>query len=120
LPLDKGGRLRTWHLMCDLATRHEITYVGFSEPGQSASDVEGMREVCAEVIAIPRRDPPKRSWRFYADAARHLADPLPYAVAKYRSRAFAAQMRQLLRDRSFDLAVCDFLFPAVNLPKTLP
>ena len=27
LPLDKGGRLRTWHLMRHLAQRHHITYL---------------------------------------------------------------------------------------------
>ena len=32
LPLDKGGRLRTWHLMRHLATRHDITYLCFARP----------------------------------------------------------------------------------------
>ena len=120
LPLDKGGRLRTWHLMRHLVKRHDITYLGFREPQQSAAEVAGMREVCADVIAIPRSDPPKGSWRFFADVARHLIDPLPYACGKYRSRAFADRLRELLRTRTFDLIVCDFLFPAVNLPKRLP
>ncbi len=120
LPLDKGGRLRTWHLMRHLAKRHEITYLGFSEPQQSAAEVSGMREVCAEVFAIPRSDPPKGSWRFYVDVLKHLFDPLPYACGKYRSRAFARQIRELLYTEPFDLIVCDFLFPAVNLPNALP
>ena len=120
LPLDKGGRLRTWHLMRHLAQRHDITYLAFCEPQQPAADITGMRKVCADVITLPRKDPAKGSWRFYADVARHLASSLPYAVGKYRSRAFARQLRQLLHEQSFDLIVCDFLFPAVNLPKTLP
>ena len=120
LPLDKGGRLRTWHLMRHLAKQHDITYLAFSDPDQPAADATSMREVCAEVIAIPRKDPAKGSWRFYVDAARHLTDPLPYAVGKYRSRAYARRLRELLHTRTFDLIVCDFLFPAVNLPKTLP
>ncbi len=120
LPLDKGGRLRTWHLMRHLAKRHDITYLGFSEPDQPAADVAGMREVCAEVIAIPRRDPPKGSWRFCADVARSLAGPLPYAVGKYRSRAFARRLHDLLAERTFDVIVCDFLFPAISLPRALP
>jgi sugar transferase (PEP-CTERM/EpsH1 system associated) len=120
LPLDNGGRLRTWHLMRHLAKQHDITYLGFSDPHQSATDVAGMREVCSDVIAIPRSDSPKGSWRFYVDAARHLADPLPYAAGKYRSRAFARRLRGLLAERAFDLIVCDFLFPAINMPGTLP
>jgi sugar transferase (PEP-CTERM/EpsH1 system associated) len=120
LPLDKGGRLRTWHLMRHLARRHEITYVAFAAPDQPSADVDGMREVARRVVTIPRSEPTKGSLRFYLDAAVHLADPLPYAVGKYRSRAFAGQLRELLAQDRFDLIVCDFVFPAVNLPRTLP
>ena len=49
LPLDKGGKLRTWHLMRHLARRHEITYLAFREPEQPAANVEGMKEVASRV-----------------------------------------------------------------------
>ena len=120
LPLDKGGKLRTWHLMRHLARSHDITYLAFREPNQPAADVAGMREVASRVETITRSEAPKGSLRFYADAAMHLVDPLPYAVAKYRSLGFRRRLRTLLERRSFDLIVCDFLFPAVNLPKRLP
>ena len=83
LPLDKGGKLRTWHLMRHLARRHEITYLAFAEPAQPAADVDGHARG-----RVARRDDPARraarraSLRFYADAALHLVDPLPYAVAQ--------------------------------------
>jgi polysaccharide biosynthesis protein PslH len=120
LPLDKGGKLRTWHLMRHLARRHEITYLAFKEPAQPAADVDGMREVAARVETVTRSEPTKGTWRFYADAAMHLVNPLPYAVGKYRSREFRRRLQQLLETQAFDLIVCDFLFPAVNLPKQLP
>ena len=120
LPLDKGGKLRTWHLMRHLARRHEITYLAFREPGQPAADVEGMKEVAARVETITRGEPAKGTLRFYLDAALHLFDPLPYAVGKYRSSEYRRTLARLLADETFDLIVCDFLFPAVNLPKRLP
>ena len=120
LPLDKGGKLRTWHLMRHLARRHDITYLAFKEPAQPAADVDGMHEVAARVETIVRSEPTKGTWRFYADAAMHLVDPLPYAVGKYRSREFQRRLQQLFETAAFDLIVCDFLFPAVNLPKQLP
>ena len=120
LPLDKGGKLRTWHLMRHLAKRHQITYLAFAEPDQPRADVEGMTQVAARVETITRSDPAKGSARFYADAALHLVDPLPYAVGKYRSRAFRRRLDALLAEQAFDLIVCDFLFPAVNLPRRLP
>jgi polysaccharide biosynthesis protein PslH len=136
LPLDKGGKLRTWHLMRHLARRHEITYLAFAErarfadaagrgnpsatdrSGQSA--LAGMREVAAHVVTVPGREPAKGSLAFYASVALRLLDPLPYAVGKYRSRAYAKQIRELLATQAFDLIVCDFLPPAVNLPDRLP
>ena len=120
LPLDKGGKLRTWHLMRHLAQRHEITYLAFKEPAQPAADVEGMREVAARVETVMRSEPAKGTLRFYADAALHLVDPLPYAVGKYRSPAFRRRLNALLRTQRFDLIVCDFLVPVVNLPTRLP
>jgi polysaccharide biosynthesis protein PslH len=119
LPLDKGGKLRTWHLMRHLAQQHDITYLSFAEPSQTASDRHGMREVCSTLETVPRSDPRKGTLAFYADAARHLVNPLPYAVAKYRSAAYAERVRRLLGDHAFDAVVCDFLPPAANLPDTL-
>ncbi|HZR22951.1 MAG TPA: glycosyltransferase [Vicinamibacterales bacterium] len=120
LPLDKGGKLRTWHLMRHLARQHEITYLAFAEPGTPREHIDGMKEVAARVETIERSDAPKGSFQFYVEAATHLVDPLPYACGKYRSSAYRAKLKALLDEQPFDLLVCDFLFPAVNLPDDLP
>ena len=120
LPLDKGGKLRTWHLMRHLAARHDLTYLSFSDPADRDEHRTGMRDVCRRLETIPRTDPAKGTLRFYADAARYLVDPVPYAVAKYRSAAYAARVKALLRTEAFDAVVCDFLPPLVNLPAGLP
>ena len=120
LPLDKGGKLRTWHLMRQLAKHHAITFLSYADPQQPAEDIEGMREVASEVITVPRRDAEKGTLGFYLDAARHLIDRRPYAVAKYESAAYRQALRDALARTSFDLIVCDFLPPAVNMPEKLP
>jgi sugar transferase (PEP-CTERM/EpsH1 system associated) len=119
-PLDKGGKLRTWHLLRHLARHHEITYLGFVSPDEPQAAVDRMREIATRIECVPRSDPPKRSLRFYAGAALHLLDPLPYAIGNYRSRAFTRRIQTLLRECEFDLIVCDFVLPAVNLPDRLP
>ena len=120
LPLDKGGKLRTWHLMRHLAQRHDITYLSFADPSTSVTDREGMREVCAHLQIVPRSDPAKGSAAFYADAAARVFDPLPYAAGKYRSFEYRDKVDELLATGGFDLVVCDFLVPAVNMPRSLP
>ncbi|HEV3484970.1 MAG TPA: glycosyltransferase, partial [Vicinamibacterales bacterium] len=120
LPLDKGGKLRTWHLMRHLAARHDITYLSFSDPSQTAADRQGMLEVCRRLETVPRVDPPKGTVRFYTDVAGYVLDPVPYAVAKYRSDAYRARMAELMREERYDAIVCDFLPPVVNMPDRLP
>ena len=65
LPLDKGGRLRSWHLLRYLAKHHEVTYLSFAD----GENLEGMREVARRVETVPRSEAPKGSLRFYADVA---------------------------------------------------
>jgi sugar transferase (PEP-CTERM/EpsH1 system associated) len=120
LPLDKGGKLRTWHLMRHLARRHAITYLSFADPDERPEDLEGMREVAERVITVPRTDPAKGSVHFYADVARYVLHPVPYAVAKYRSTEYAERFMSLLQQEAFDLVVADFLPPVVNMPDRLP
>ncbi len=120
LPLDKGGKLRTWHLMRHLARRHHITFLSFADPDTSAADRAGMSEVCRELITIPRREVPKGSLGFVLDAASYVARRLPYAVGKYRSAELQRRLNQLLATGGFDLVVCDFLAPVANVPEHLP
>src|SRR5215204_3387112 len=96
LPLDKGGKLRTWHLMRHLAARHDITYLSFADSSATPADRDGMRAVCTDLHVVPRTDPPKGSAAFYADAARRVFDRLPYAAGKYRSRQYANRVAALL------------------------
>jgi polysaccharide biosynthesis protein PslH len=120
LPLDKGGKIRTWHLMRHLARRHDITYLTFAEDAEAAAARPAMRAVCTDLVSVPHRDAPKGSLRFYAGVASHLFDPQPYAVAKYRSRAYRRAIEAQLAHGAFDRVVCDFLVPAVNLRRSLP
>src|SRR6267143_1801692 len=117
LPLDKGGKLRTWHLMRHLAKQHEITYLAFAEPDQPRADVTGMREVAARVDTVTRSEPAKGTWRFYADAAMHLVDPLPYAVGKYRSTEFRQRLDGVLAVSDADRETFDRIYPgAIRRP----
>src|SRR4051812_9559778 len=120
LPLDKGGKLRTWHVMRHLAARHDITYLSFEDASQTEADRLGMREVCSRLETVPRSDAAKGTWRFYADAGRYVVSAAPYAVAKYRSQAYRQRLEALLASERFDAVVCDFLPPVVNLPPRLP
>jgi hypothetical protein len=110
LPLDKGGKLRTWHVMRHLAKRHDITYVSFEDaprPRPTAPDDGGL-------LAARDRAADRRRQGHVALLRRRA--PLhdrsaPYAVAKYRSAAYRTGGVDSLASERFDLVVCDFLPP---------
>jgi sugar transferase (PEP-CTERM/EpsH1 system associated) len=120
LPLDKGGKLRTWHLMRHLARRHEIEFLGFADPDQPAADMKGMHEVCSALHVVRRRTAQKGTLSFVADATAHVLRRDPYAVGAYRSAEYQAKIRALVNRGGFDLVLSDFLPPMVNLPEVMP
>jgi polysaccharide biosynthesis protein PslH len=115
-PVDKGGKIRTYQTLKHLKALHQVTYLCLDD-GSAAPDAEALaREYCHALIRVPFSAPAKGTVGFYADLARNVVSSLPYAVAKYRSRAMAAAIRTAVRERDIDLVVCDFLFPSINVP----
>ena len=119
-PLDKGGRIRTYHMLRELVRRHRVTYLTLDDGRASADAIERAKEYCTDLVRVPVRQAAKRSPRFYWELVRNLASPLPYAVSKYRSPAMKREISRIIEGESIDLVVCDFLFPAVNVPEQLP
>lgn len=116
-PVDKGGRIRTYQMLREIAAHHHVTYVTLDD-GTAAPDAEALAsEYASEVVRIPFLPSAKGSTGFYLDLARNVASRLPYAVARYRSPAMRAEIA--LRARHADVVVCDFLAPAVNVPHDL-
>jgi sugar transferase (PEP-CTERM/EpsH1 system associated) len=116
-PVDKGGRIRTYHMLRALARRHHVTYLTLDD-GTAASDAsERAKEYASKVVTVPFRPAAKFTARFFLDLARNLFSPLPYAIARYRSAEMQRQIEQLAAEA--DLIVCDFLAPSVNVPRVL-
>jgi len=119
-PLDKGGRIRTYQMLRHLRRDHRITYLTLDDGCHGADAIERATEYCTDLVRVPARFSPKGSLQFYWQLVRNLASALPYAVAKYRSSAMEESITTLTAAGDIDLVVCDFLFPAVNVPKRLP
>jgi glycosyltransferase involved in cell wall biosynthesis len=108
LPPDAGGKIRTLNTIKVLSRRHEITFLC---PASEGDDVEGLRQWCRAVIAVPWREAPLRSAAFYAELAVNLFSPLPYIVAKYIRPELIARVRE---SAGFDVLLCDFLHVSGN------
>jgi len=116
-PLDKGGRIRSYHMLRSLSRRHEVTYLCLDDGLAAPDALERAREYAQQVITVPFRAPAKLSTAFFAALLGNLLSSLPYAVARYRSAQLRAQVLRLAAGT--DLIVSDFLFASLNVPDRL-
>jgi glycosyltransferase involved in cell wall biosynthesis len=118
-PVDKGGKIRTYQMLKELRRDHHITYLTLDD-GTAASDAKvRATEYCHEVACVPHHTQKKFSAGFYVELGTNLVSHLPYYVKKYESSQMRHEIVSRLKDGKFDIVVCDFLNPAVNLPDEL-
>src|SRR5713101_2691052 len=97
-----------------LRARHEIHYLALHDGSPEA--LARSSEYCSKVWPVPFALAARDSARFWMQTARGLFSHLPSVVARKRSRAARLLIEKLLRAEHFDVVVCDFLTPVVNLP----
>lgn len=116
-PVDRGGRIRTYAMLKALRRQHHITYAALDNGAVPEARALAV-EYAHHVVTFPYDAPSRRSIGFALGALRNLASPLPFTVWRFLS----APMRRWVADADasgqFDVIVCDFLFPAGNLPAT--
>ncbi len=119
-PVDKGGKIRTYHMLKALRREHHVTYLTLDD-GSAAADAPALAsEYAHELVRVQHRVRAKFSAGFYAELASNLASPLPYFMKKYESTGMRREIEARARANEFDVLVCDFLQPSVNVPDSLP
>jgi polysaccharide biosynthesis protein PslH len=114
-PLDTGGKLRTYHMLRALRAGNQVTFLALCSPEQKQATVKAAEYSDAQHW-VDWSETPKRSANFFAELGMNLIlSNLPYVISKYRSAEMAKVIRQYDVERRFDLIVCDFLTPAINL-----
>lgn len=119
-PVDKGGKIRTYHMLKELKREHHITYLTLDD-GAAAPDARARAtEYCHELVCIPHRQRAKFSAGFYGELVLNLVSGLPYALQKYVSAPMRCEIVERAGRDDFDVLVCDFLTPSVNVPTDVP
>jgi glycosyltransferase involved in cell wall biosynthesis len=118
-PVDKGGKIRTYNMLKELKREHHVTYLTLDDGTADDKARELASEYCHDLIAVPHRRHEKFTAGFYFELAVNLTSDLPYAIKKYQSDEMRRQIARRHADQTFDVVVCDFLAPAVNVPRDL-
>ncbi len=107
-PPDSGGTVRTYNLLRQLCSRHEITLIA---PQGCDVDLRAAFGGClTRVIAVPA---------VYPGTMRKLAcltSPMPYIAAAHANPAMNAAVEQALRSGSFDVLHCDSISVVTAVP----
>jgi polysaccharide biosynthesis protein PslH len=115
LPVDTGGKIRSYNILKGLARRHEVVllsyYPGTPDPEYDAAIV---REFPGAVtVALGEIGGAVGQALHYA---RRFFDTAPYSVTKFTDPAVRARVEEFLADPRIDVAVADFLLVTRNFP----
>jgi sugar transferase (PEP-CTERM/EpsH1 system associated) len=111
VPLDTGGKIRSFHILEELARRHEITLFTFY-PEQAEDAHPSIAHLFHRTVFVPLRLPKRGSFAEMAQYVRSLCAGEPSTIRKYYGPALRREFRRMLDGAVFDAMVCDFVYPA--------
>jgi len=120
LPLDSGGKIRSFKILQQLATADDVTLLTFYD---GHWDPEYECEVARHFLGAITIHTPTLGDSWIAQRVRYLRNlpsSAPFAVAKFRARSVKRKIEQIAHESSFDVAICDFLSASLNFPLRSP
>jgi sugar transferase (PEP-CTERM/EpsH1 system associated) len=96
-PPNKGDKVRSYHLLKHLAARHRVFLGTFVDDPDDMQHLPALRDLCAEVCAVPLNPATARLGSLLA-----LAQGLPLTLRYYDHAAMHAWVRQLLARQPMD------------------
>ena len=117
LPLDSGGKLRTYNILRHLAAAHELTYLSWYGGDRDNAYEKELQEHFPRAVTIYTAVREETSRQRYFDYLKRFPSSAPYAVTKFTAPEVQKLLQQWMGDRRFDAAVCDFLSATLNFPE---
>jgi len=121
LPVDTGGRIRSFNILRHLAARNDVTlwsyYFGARDPAYEEALRRELPGAVATYAGRGRGEPGTGTITQVLDYARGLPSAVPFAVSKFTSAEVRAGIAQFLRERRPDVTICDFLAASLTMPR---
>jgi len=119
LPLDTGGKLRTYNILRKLAASHELTYLSYYGGQRDEAYEHEILTHLPGTVPMYTAVPDATAIGRYLDYLRRLTWRAPYAVSKFTAPQVQNVLEKWIPERRFDVAVCDFLCTTLNFPENL-
>src|ERR1035441_627562 len=115
LPVDTGGKIRSFNILRHLAREHEIVFLSYyggpQDPAYEAAISQHLPGTQPIHIAAPESGLAQS-----LDYLLRLPSSAPYAVNKFSHRKVREVVAKWLTAGNLDVAVCDFLSASLNFP----
>lgn len=119
LPVDTGGKIRSFNLLRALQARHELTFLSFYDGARDDAYEREVAEQFPGAVTIAtglRLDAPHAAgWHYLTK----LVSSAPYAVTKFTHAAVRRVVADGMRERRYDVMVSDFLSASRNFPEEM-
>ena len=113
-PLDRGGRIKSYHYLQALAKRHDVTLVALSRSLSEQQHLEVLTAELADAHLVPIDIALTRKVRL---AVMGLSRWKPFVISLYTSKEMARLLRELMTGTPFDVIYADHLHMAQYVPK---
>lgn len=119
LPVDTGGKIRSYNILRHLAREHEVTLLSYyGGTRDSAYESEIQREF-AQAQSVWTAALDGGAFAQSLDYIRRVFQAAPFAVSKFTHPLVQRWLASNLAEKQFDVAVCDFLSASLNFPEFL-
>ncbi len=120
LPVDSGGKIRSYNLLKQLLRIHQVTLLSYYGGQRDLAYEEAIRGELAGAHTIHTAaldgNFAAQTWDYLC----RFSQPAPFAVSKFTDHEVRKTVAAWLNERRFDVAVCDFLSASLNFPFHLP
>jgi len=119
LPVRNGGNIRSYHILRQLASRHEVTLLSYYAGAPDAEYEAELRREFPGAIGLATGKQELTGLRRDVDYLLHISSQIPYVIRRFACVQVQEMLKAWFQQGRFDVAICDFPHAAVNFPKSL-
>jgi glycosyltransferase involved in cell wall biosynthesis len=117
LPVDTGGKIRSYNMLRFLARDHEVTLLSYYGGHRDLEYESAIQKELPGTKSIHTGAPDSTAFVQGLDYLWRISRSAPYAVRKFTHPEVATTVGTWLSTKTFDVAVCDFLSASLNFPR---
>ncbi len=112
-PLVSGGQIRTYNLLKNLSSKHEITLASFIRDSSEEKYLNELKPFCKKVILFKRR----KAWS-PLNILLSAVTPYPFLVSIYYGISVKKKIQKELEEQNYNLIHAETFYVMPNIPKT--